>query len=254
MTKRLTNKNAIITGSGAGIGLAMARLFGKEGARVSILEYDKTRAGQAEAELREAGIDASAFHADVADAGGVAEAFNAIADRYAGVIHILINNAGIAEFASVEESSLASWQRIIAVNVTGTFLCSQAALPHMKAQGGSIVNIASIAGQIGIPRMAAYCASKAAVIGLTRQMAADYTGQGIRVNCLCPGRIAGTELDRWIMAGDSDEATLAKLAKYPIGRFGQPDEIAQAALFLASDESSFVSGTVLAVDGGMTAL
>jgi len=142
----------------------------------------------------------------------------------------------------------------MAVNVTGTFLCSQAALPYMKSAGGSIINMASIAGQIGIPKMPAYCASKAAVIGLTRQMAVDYTGLGIRVNCLCPGRIAGTELDRWIMAGDSDQATQAKMAKYPIGRFGQPEEIAQAALFLASGESSFVSGAALTIDGGMTAL
>lgn len=254
MTGRLAGKNAILTGGGAGIGLAAARLFGREGARVSILERDGARAEQAEAGLREAGIDATAFCVDVADATGVAEAFREIADRYEGSVHVLVNNAGIAEFASVEEASLASWERIMAVNATGTFLCSQAALPYMKAQGGAIVNIASIAGTIGIPGMPAYCASKAAVIGLTRQMAADYTGMGIRVNCLCPGRIAGTELDRWIMEGDSDEATRAKLAKYPIGRFGHPEEIAKAALFLSSDEASFVSGAVLTVDGGMTAI
>jgi NAD(P)-dependent dehydrogenase (short-subunit alcohol dehydrogenase family) len=254
MAARLAGKNTIITGGGAGLGLAMARLFGREGARVSILECDGARAEQAEAALSQEGIDAMAFRVDVADAKGVAEAFEEIAGRYAGVIHVLVNNAGIAEFAGVEEASLASWERIMAVNAAGPFLCSQAALPYMKAQGGAIVNMASIAGQIGIPKMAAYCASKAAVIGLTRQMAADYTGQGVRVNCLCPGRIAGTELDRWIMAGDSAEATSAKIAKYPIGRFGRPDEIAQAALFLASGESSFVSGAVLTVDGGMTAL
>jgi NAD(P)-dependent dehydrogenase (short-subunit alcohol dehydrogenase family) len=142
----------------------------------------------------------------------------------------------------------------MAVNVTGTFLCSQAVLPLMKQGGGSIVNMASIAGLIGIPKMPAYCASKAAVIGLTRQMAADYTSRGIRVNCICPGRIAGTELDRWIMDTDNDEITRAKMDKYPIGRFGKPEEIAQAALFLASAESSFMSGSVLTVDGGMTAI
>ncbi len=254
MTGRLANKNAIITGGGAGIGLAIARLFGIEGASVSILERDEARANQTEAELRREGIDAVAYYVDVADAKGVAEAFKQIVARCAGVIHVLVNNAGIAEFANVEEATLASWERIMAVNVSGTFLCSQAALPYMKSAGGAIVNIASIAGQIGIPKMPAYCASKAAVIGLTRQMAVDYTGFGIRVNCLCPGRIAGTELDRWIMADDSDEATQAKLAKYPIGRFGHPEEIAQAALFLASDESSFVSGASLCIDGGMTAL
>lgn len=254
MAGRLTDKNTIITGGGAGIGLAIAHLFGLEGASVSILERDGERGKQAEAGLRQEGIDVVAYCVDVADAPSITKAFKQIAARYAEVIHVLVNNAGIAEFAGVEEATLASWERIMAVNVTGTFLCSQAALPYMKSAGGSIVNMASIAGQIGIPKMPAYCASKAAVIGLTRQMAVDYTGLGIRVNCLCPGRIAGTELDRWIMAGDSDQATQAKMAKYPIGRFGQPEEIAQAALFLASDESSFVSGAALTIDGGMTAL
>lgn len=254
MPRRLANKNTIITGGGAGIGLAIARLFGLEGASVSILDLDGARGKQAEAGLRQEGIDAVAYCVDVADAPSITKAFKQIVARYADIIHVLVNNAGIAEFAGVEEATLAAWERIMAVNVTGTFLCSQAALPYMKSAGGSIVNMASIAGQIGIPKMPAYCASKAAVIGLTRQMAVDYTGLGIRVNCLCPGRIAGTELDRWIMAGDSDEATQAKMAKYPIGRFGQPEEIAQAALFLASDESSFVSGAALTIDGGMTAL
>ncbi|HWP01639.1 MAG TPA: SDR family NAD(P)-dependent oxidoreductase [Methylococcus sp.] len=254
MTGRLAGKNAVITGGGAGIGLATARLFGREGARVSILDCNGERAETAAAGLREEGIDAAAFCADVANARGVAEAFGKIIDRHAGTIHVLVNNAGIAEFAGVEEATLDSWERIMAVNVTGTFLCSQAVLPVMKRTGGAIVNIASVAGLIGIPRMAAYCASKAAVIGLTRQMAADCTGLGIRVNCLCPGRVAGTELDRWIMGRDSDAATRAKMAKYPIGRFGQPEEIAQAALFLASDEASFVSGAVLTIDGGMTVL
>jgi NAD(P)-dependent dehydrogenase (short-subunit alcohol dehydrogenase family) len=164
----------------------------------------------------------------------------------------LVNNAGIAEFASLEESSHASFQRIMTVNVTGTFLCSKAALPLLKKSGGSIVNIASIAGIVGIPRMPAYCASKAAVIGLTRQMAVDYAGHGIRVNCVCPGRIAGTELDRWIIEQDSEEATRAKLAKYPLGRFGKAEEIAETVLFLTSAEAAFITGTALTVDGGMT--
>jgi NAD(P)-dependent dehydrogenase (short-subunit alcohol dehydrogenase family) len=254
MAGRLVGKNAIITGAGAGLGLAMARLFGLEGARVSILDCDEMRAEKAEAELRTAGIDAAAHCADVADAGGVAKAFEPIVGRYAGKVHVLVNNAGIVDFGGVEDSTVEAWQRVLAVNVTGTFLCARAALPWMKQTGGAIVNIASIAGLIGFPNMAAYCASKAAVIGLTRQMAAEYTGLGIRVNCLCPGRVAGTELDRWIMARDTDEQTRAKIAKYPVGRFGRPEEIAQAALFLASDEASFISGAALTIDGGMTVL
>lgn len=254
MDGKLAGKNTLVTGGAAGIGLATARLFGREGARVALMDRDGARAETAAAELRREGIDTLAFPVDVADAQAVASAFQAAISVYGGVVHALVNNAGIAEFADVEESSPEAWERIMAVNATGTFLCSKAVLPAMKQEGGAIVNMASIAGQIGIPRMAAYCASKAAVIGLTRQMAADYTELGIRVNCLCPGRVAGTELDRWIMARDSEAVTRAKIAKYPIGRFGRPEEIARAALFLASEESGFVSGIALTIDGGMTVL
>jgi NAD(P)-dependent dehydrogenase (short-subunit alcohol dehydrogenase family) len=254
MPGRLAGKNTVITGGASGIGLAMARLFGLQGARVSILDCDRVRANEAEAELCEAGIDTAAYCVGVTDARGLVEAFGQIADRYDGVLDVLVNNAGIAEFAGLEDATLESWERIMAVNVTGTFLCCQMALPRMKQHGGAIINMASIAGLVGIPKMPAYCASKAAVIGLTRQLAADYTGLGIRVNCLCPGRIAGTELDRRIMERDSAEVTRAKIDKYPVGRFGRPEEIAQAALFLASDEAGFVSGAALTIDGGMTAL
>jgi NAD(P)-dependent dehydrogenase (short-subunit alcohol dehydrogenase family) len=254
MTGRLAGRNAIITGGGSGIGLSTAHSFGREGARLAILDLDGERAVAAAGELHRDGIEAFALAVDVADEAGVAAAFREIDARFGGSVHVLVNNAGIAEFASVEESSLESFQRIMAVNLTGTFLCSKAALPALRKSGGSIVNIASIAGIIGIPGMPAYCASKAAVIGLTRQMAVDYAGSGIRVNCVNPGRIAGTELDRWIIEQDSEEATRAKLAKYPLGRFGTPEEIAEAVLFLASGESAFVTGTALTIDGGMTAL
>lgn len=254
MRGRLVGARAVITGAGAGIGLATARVFGREGARVALLDQDGERADLAAAELGCAGIEARAFTADVADPQAVAVAFSEILDGFSGRLDILVNNAGIAEFADLEESTPEAFARIMAVNVTGTFLCAKAALPALKRDGGAIVNMASIAGLIGIPRMPAYCASKAAVIGLTRQLAVDYAGFGIRVNCVCPGRIAGTELDRWIMDQDTPATTQAKRSKYPLGRFGQPEEIAEAVLFLASDAAGFVTGTVLAIDGGMTAL
>lgn len=254
MAGRLFDKNVIVTGGGAGIGRAIAELFGREGARIAILDRDAELTETAQATLRAEGIDIEAYCVDVTDPEGVATVVAEFSGKVGGMIHVLVNNAGIAEFSDFEQTALDSWNRIMAINVTGTFLCSQVVLPLMKQHGGAIVNMASIAGLIGIPKMPAYCASKAAVIGLTRQMAADYTGQGIRVNCICPGRISGTELDRWIMEADSIDATRAKMAKYPIGRFGKPEEIAQAALFLASDESGFMSGAVLTVDGGMTAI
>jgi len=254
MAGRLFDKNAIVTGGGTGIGRAIAELFGREGAQIAILDRDAELAETTQAALIAEGINVDAYCVDVSDPEGVAAAVAKFSGKVGGIIHVLVNNAGIAEFSDFEQTALSSWNRIMEVNVTGTFLCSQAVVPLMKQRSGAIINMASIAGLVGIPKMPAYCTSKAAVIGLTRQMAADYTGQGIRVNCICPGRISGTELDRWIIEVDNDEATLAKMAKYPAGRFGKPEEIAQAALFLASDESSFMSGAVLTVDGGMTAI
>ena len=251
MTGRLALKNVIVTGGGTGIGLAIARLFGHEGANITIFDCDRALLEKAKFELLTEAINVDIYCVDVADARGVSLAFEQVENRTSR-IDVLVNNAGIAEFSNIEETTFESWQRIMAVNVSGTFLCSQAVIPLMKSSGGCIVNIASIAGLIGIPKMPAYCASKAAVIGLTRQLAVDYTGLGIRVNCICPGRITGTELDRWIMAKDNDEMTRAKMEQYPIGRFGRMEEVAQTALFLAADESSFISGANLPVDGART--
>lgn len=252
---RLSNKNVVITGGATGMGFQMAQLFGSEGAKVVIIDINQEQLDESVGRLNNAQISAMAHRTDITEAKSVATTFAEIANGFDGAIHVLVNNAGVADFGGVEETSVESWEKVMGVNATGSFLCSKAALPHMKQDGGSIVNMASVAGLVGIPKMAAYCAAKAAVIGLTKQMAAEYTGQGVRVNCLCPGTVADTGMGRQILGTDNSPETQAKrLAKYPIGRFGEPIEIARAALFLASDEASFVSGAAFSVDGGMTAI
>jgi NAD(P)-dependent dehydrogenase (short-subunit alcohol dehydrogenase family) len=255
MSQNLKNKRVIVTGGASGIGRRTAELFCAAGAEIAILDVDGTAAGELANRLREKGHAAHAFAANVADEADVEKAV-AAATVAMGGIDILLNIAGIADFAPLEGTTLASWNRLFAVNVTGTFLMSKAVLPALLEQGGgAIVNIASVAGINGIPNMFAYCASKAAVVGMTKQMAVDYAGRGIRVNCVCPGTTADTGMATQIDSLDgTPEAQARRVAKYPIGRFGRPDEIGQAILFLASDEASFLAGVILPVDGGMSAL
>ncbi len=255
MSGNFNNKTAILTGAASGIGFETARLLGKEGAKVTIMDINEQRAQKAAKQLGDEGIEAYWFQLDVSNAIDVDNTFRKAIENYSGILDILVNNAGIADFGNVENTSRDLWDRIMAVNVNGTFYCSKASIPSMKQQGGSIVNFSSVAGVVGIPGMAAYCTAKAAIIGLTKQMAAEYSAQGIRTNCVCPGTIASTALGQQLLGSDTSEETQKKrLAKYPIGRFGEPIEIAQAVLFLASDQASFVSGSAFNVDGGMTAI
>jgi NAD(P)-dependent dehydrogenase (short-subunit alcohol dehydrogenase family) len=255
MTSRLAWRHAIITGGAAGIGLAIARAFVREGAAVALVDVDEAKAVVSAEGLAGAGARAIGLGADVTDEDGVAAAVER-ARSDLGSVDILVNNAGIAVFGRVDNTSLADWDRVLGVNLTGTFLMSRSVVPIMLEQNrGAIVNLGSVAGLVGIGGMAAYCAAKGAIVNLTRQMAADYSGQGIRVNCICPGTVGTTDLGRQLLGTDTSEAgRLRRLAKYPIGRLGEPEEIAEAALFLVSDEASFVTGAAFAVDGGMTAI
>lgn len=253
MADRLQGHAIAITGGAAGIGFAVAEAAAREGAKVAVIDVDAASAKRAAGALG-AGR-AAGFAADVTDAAGIAAAL-AAAEQAVGPLTGLVNNAGIAGFGSVHDADPGAWSRILAVNVTGTFLASKAALAGMLARRkGAIVNFGSVAGMVGIPGMAAYCAAKGAIVNLTRQMAADYSGKGVRVNAVCPGTVASTGMGQQLLGSDSSpEAQARRLSRYPIGRFANPEEIAAAVVFLLSDEAAFVSGAAFAVDGGMTAI
>ncbi len=255
MSNRFQGKQAVITGGATGMGYDIARHLGMEGASLAILDINEAALADATQALRADGIVVKAYQVDISNPDEVADTFSRLIADFNGSLDILINNAGIAEFGTVETTESDVWIKVMAVNVNGTYLCAKSALPAMKQHGGTIVNFGSVAGMVGIPNMAVYCASKAAVIGLTKQMAVDYSKLGIRVNCICPGMIADTDMGRQILATDgSEEMMKLRLSKYPIGRFGESEEIVAAVLFLASDEASFVCGSAFTVDGAMTAL
>lgn len=255
MSKRLSGRKVIITGGAAGIGFTAARIMVREGAAVALLDLDGKQAEESARILTKDGGKAIGIGVNVADAPGMERAARAARDEL-GIIDGLFNNAGIAAFGGVHDSSPESWQRMWDVNVIGTYLASKVVLPDMIAQKkGAIVNVGSVAGMVGIPNMAAYCTVKGAVISLTRQMAVDYAKYNVRVNCVNPGTVADTAMGRSLIGSDtSSEAMARRLAKYPAGRFAKPEEIAEAVVFLLSDDASFCCGSILAVDGGMTAL
>jgi NAD(P)-dependent dehydrogenase (short-subunit alcohol dehydrogenase family) len=248
----LAGKVALVTGAGSGIGRGIAERFVEAGAAVAVFEIDPERA-RAVAERLSAGGRALAIAGDVSRENDVREAVAAAADRF-GSLDILVNNAGIEVYGTVADLSPEDWDRQLGVNLKGVFLCSKYAIPHLRARGGVILNISSVHAFVSYRDSAAYDASKAALLGLTRAMALDHGRDGIRVNAICPGYIDTPMLHQWIeTSADCEEAMRQVLRFHPLGRIGTPRDIAEACVFLASDAASFISGTYLVVDGAMTA-
>ena len=241
---RLEGKRAFVTAAGAGIGLATARAFAAEGAEVIATDLDPA----ALAALTEAGMTTRAL--DVTDPDQVAAAA-----AEAGAVDILFNCSGFVHHGAIMDCDRAAWDFSVALNVTGPYTVTRALLPAMLAAGGgAIINVASVAGSlIAAPNRFVYGVTKAAVIGMTKSIAADYVTQGIRCNAICPGTVDSPSLaDRLRATGDEAAARAAFAARQPMGRLGRPEEIAALAVYLASAESAFVTGQAIAIDGGWT--
>ena len=249
--KRLDGRTAVITGGAGGIGRATALLFAREGAGVCIVDLHEEAGQEIAREISAAGGHAIFERADVTSSADCRRVLERTVHEFGG-IHVLFNNAGIIRRASVVEISEADWDAVMAVNVKSVFLVSREVIPIMAmAGGGSIINTASGWGLAGGPRAAAYCASKGAVVLLTKAMAIDHGRQNIRVNCICPGDTDTAMLRREArQLGEAEDRFLSDSARRPLGRVGRPEEVAQAALYLAGDDASFVTGSALVVDGG----
>jgi len=252
----LNNKTSIITGGGSGIGKAISTLFAKQGSDVYILDVDEA-GGRATAEEIHSGNGRATFiKCNVASAEETSTAINNIvAER--STIDIIVNNAGIAHVGTIESTNESDFERLFAVNVKGMFHVAKAAIPFMKEKGGSILNMASIASTVGIPDRFAYSMTKGAVVGMTLSIAKDYLSYNIRCNCISPARVHTPFVDGFLSKnypGREEEMFKKLSATQPIGRMGRPDEIAYLALYLCSDEASFITGCDYPIDGGFSKL
>jgi len=247
---RLKDKVSLITGGGSGIGRATCLLFAREGATVSVADYDDQGGQETVQQVQAAGGQAVFIRADVSKSADVRNMLNTTVETY-GRIDVLFNNAGIegpsAKLANYPEDA---WERVIATDLTSVYLGMKYVIPHMIKQGGGVIlSTASVAGLVGFPGSGAYAAAKAGVINMTRMVALEYAKKNIRINCICPGVIS-TPMAQRVIGGRTEEQ-VARME--PIGRLGLPEDIANAALFLAGDESSFATGAPFIIDGGYVA-
>lgn len=242
----MDGRKALVTGGASGIGEATCRALAAAGAAVTIADIDQPRALALSRELPGAAV----LTLDITGEAAVQSAFAGI-----GALDILVNNAGIGLVGGVEQTELSDFQRLFRVNVEGMFLITRAALPLLLASKGAIVNIGSVAGLVGVKKRFAYCATKGAVVAMTRQLAVDYPGQ-IRVNCVCPGTVDTPFVEAYLEKYHKHEKEKVRAElnqRQPVGRLGRPEEIANMVLYLCSPEAEFVTGSIMTIDGGWTA-
>lgn len=247
---KLKEKVCVVTGAGAGIGRAIAMEMAREGGRVVVADIDESAAAQTVRQIRESGGEAIAVATDVADPDSVIRLAVETEQRF-GDAAVLVNNAAIQISKLIEDTTPEEWQRQMSVNVGGVFLCSKYFLPQLRRTRGAIVNLSSVNGFFVEPMCAGYCATKGAIIALTKAMAIDHGWEGIRVNCICPGYIDAGLAEAYFQAQPDPAAARAAAGKlHALGRVGRPEEVARTAVFLASGDASFITGSALVVDGG----
>ena len=244
---KMNNRVALITGSGQGIGKAIAVAFAREGAKIAVndISFNELKAMETVEELRKLGVEAELFLADVSKEDEVNSMVEKVIERF-GRVDILVNNAGINRDGLLHKGNLSNWEAVMAVNLTGPFICTKAVLPSMRTQGyGRIVNLSSLTARIGIFGTGYYATSKSGLIGLTKVTAVENATKGITCNALAPGYINTDMMNKY-----PAEQIKALIATIPVGRFAEPEEVADAALFLASDSSAYITGAVLDINGG----